>query len=364
MVRTTTIAALETAEARLAAADRVSAEDQLRFFAAGWWEFLRTDRFQVVQRLVMAELPQFPDLMQFYADEVVARGRRLVSAIISRGSDRGEFRAIDPEVGARMLALAMTHASGAHVGSSSGAMQRTDDDVPMNDRLLPARAAPRHRAPALPCVDFRMIPAALSRSHDARRCRRVHSRASVADVGHLRPAGTSPSLGEAARLAAKQSGVDVARCVEAAEHVVQAEGLFPIRRRHPAGLAHDELGDPGSPFRVRGRPLLNGEIIGPSPTVDLRYRLQQPLLDLGNVAKWRAAQSATEAASAEVRAQAEGAAAVAAICAARASAQVPHAWPIRTAADLLRIARDQLGRRRIALDDAGAIAAPAPARKS
>ncbi len=76
MVRTTTIAALETAEARLAAADRVSAEDQLRYFAAGWWEFLRTDRFQVVQRLVMAELPQFPDLMQFYADEVVARGRR------------------------------------------------------------------------------------------------------------------------------------------------------------------------------------------------------------------------------------------------------------------------------------------------
>ncbi len=136
MVRTTTIAALETAEARLAAADRVSAEDQLRYFAAGWWEFLRTDRFQVVQRLVMAELPQFPDLMQFYADEVVARGRRLVSAIISRGSDRGEFRAIDPEVGARMLsALAMTHSLWCSRRQFFPAlMQRTDDDV--RDELI------------------------------------------------------------------------------------------------------------------------------------------------------------------------------------------------------------------------------------
>jgi len=112
MVRTTTIAALESAEARLAESDGLAAAEQLRIVATGWWHFLRTERFEVVQRLVLAELGHFPDLMQFYADEVVARGRRLIGHIVARGTARGEFRAIDPEVGARMLsALAMTHST-------------------------------------------------------------------------------------------------------------------------------------------------------------------------------------------------------------------------------------------------------------
>ena len=110
MVHATTIAALDKAEAELAASNKASATEQLRLAAAGWWSVLRTERFQVVQRLVMAELPQFPDLMQFYYEEVVARGRRLLASIIARGTARGEFRAIDPEIGARMLsALTMQH---------------------------------------------------------------------------------------------------------------------------------------------------------------------------------------------------------------------------------------------------------------
>ena len=110
MVRATTVAALEEAEMRLAEAPDATATAQLEYVVSGWWQFLRTDRFQVVHRLVTAELPQFPDLMQFYADDVVARGRRLIAAIIARGSARGEFRAIDPDVGAGMVsALAISH---------------------------------------------------------------------------------------------------------------------------------------------------------------------------------------------------------------------------------------------------------------
>ncbi|MBL0169386.1 MAG: TetR/AcrR family transcriptional regulator [Gemmatimonadaceae bacterium] len=136
MVQATTIAALETAEARLASVDSESATAQLRYVACGWWAFLRTERFQVVQRLVMAELPQFPDLMQFYADEVMARGRRLIGAIIARGIAYGEFRPLDPEVGARMLsALAMTHSQWCSRRQFFPAlMQRTDDDV--RDELI------------------------------------------------------------------------------------------------------------------------------------------------------------------------------------------------------------------------------------
>ena len=90
--------------------DDESAESQLRRLSARWWEFLRSDRFQVVQRLVLAELQHFPDLMQFYADEVVARGKRLTGGVVARGTARGEFRALPPETAARMLsALTMMH---------------------------------------------------------------------------------------------------------------------------------------------------------------------------------------------------------------------------------------------------------------
>jgi hypothetical protein len=50
--------------------------------------------------------------MAFYAEEVIARGRGLVSRIIARGVERGEFRAIDPLIAARMYsALWVTHAT-------------------------------------------------------------------------------------------------------------------------------------------------------------------------------------------------------------------------------------------------------------
>lgn len=131
MVRTTTINALENAEAQLRATDGDSATNQLRTIAAGWWGFLRTERWAVVHRLVQAELPQFPDLMQFYVDEVVNRSRRLMSGIIARGIATGEFRPIDPDIGARMFsALSITHSSWcAKREFFPGLLKRTDSQV-------------------------------------------------------------------------------------------------------------------------------------------------------------------------------------------------------------------------------------------
>lgn len=99
---------------------------------------------------------------------------------------------------------------------------------------------------------------------------------------------------------------------------------------------------------VTGQPLLrpDGEIIGPVPTFDVRYRLQAPLVDLGKYQSWRASQATVGAASLEVDAQADGAAAMAAatyVRAARAEAQLSaRRADSALAADLVRIARDQL----------------------
>ena len=112
MVHTTIVSALAEAEASLAGLASETAEAQLRRLGQGWWTFLRTERVQVLQRLVSLELGQFPDLMQFYADEVMARGRRLVSGLIARGVERGEFRDVDPQIAARMFSsIWMSHST-------------------------------------------------------------------------------------------------------------------------------------------------------------------------------------------------------------------------------------------------------------
>lgn len=112
MVRTTIVAALAEAEASRAGLREESATAQIRWLGHGWWSFLRTERMQVLQRLVSLELGQFPDLMQFYADEVITRGRRLVSSIIAHGVERGEFRAMDAQVAARMFSsIWMAHST-------------------------------------------------------------------------------------------------------------------------------------------------------------------------------------------------------------------------------------------------------------
>lgn len=163
------------------------------------------------------------------------------------------------------------------------------------------------------------------------------------------------TLGQAARLAAEQSGgVAVART-----RVAQSEARALQRRGAlipdlAAGVAQSERTINSATFGfsfanpVTGQPLLrpDGELIGPVPTVDLRYRVQAPLVDLGRYASWRAAQAATGAVSAEVEVQADAAAAMAAavyVRAARADAQVAaRVADSALAADLLRIARDQV----------------------
>lgn len=163
------------------------------------------------------------------------------------------------------------------------------------------------------------------------------------------------SMGDAARLAARQNGVvDVARA-----RVAQAEARSMQRRGAlmpdlAAGVQQSERTINSATFGftfanpVTGQPLLrpDGEIIGPVPTFDVRYRLQAPLMDLGKYQSWRASQATVGAASLEVDAQADGAAAMAAatyVRAARAEAQLSaRRADSALAADLVRIARDQL----------------------
>jgi AcrR family transcriptional regulator len=48
-----------------------------------------------IPKLMISEARNFPDLAQFYLKEVIRRGRRLLTAIVARGVERGEFRPVD-----------------------------------------------------------------------------------------------------------------------------------------------------------------------------------------------------------------------------------------------------------------------------
>jgi AcrR family transcriptional regulator len=100
MIRQTAVAAIERAEQ---ADVPGSPGTQLVAFMRAHWAFVRSPVFITIYRLVLGELHQFPDLAKFYANEVVARGQKLLSGIIRRGIEAGEFREIDPMVAARML---------------------------------------------------------------------------------------------------------------------------------------------------------------------------------------------------------------------------------------------------------------------
>jgi AcrR family transcriptional regulator len=100
MIRETAIATIEGAEDR---PESGSPTEQLKTLMHRYWTFVRSPAFSTIHRLVIGELHQFPDLARFYADEVIARGMRLITGIVRRGIEAGEFRETDPSVAARML---------------------------------------------------------------------------------------------------------------------------------------------------------------------------------------------------------------------------------------------------------------------
>ena len=128
MIRRTAVAAIERAEQVVTQGTPTT---QLLAFMRGYWSFVRTPVFSTIYRLVLGELHQFPDLAKFYAHEVVARGQRLLSGIIRRGSDAGEFREIDPMIAARML-VALVVMNGIWRDERTGVpllAHKSDEDV-------------------------------------------------------------------------------------------------------------------------------------------------------------------------------------------------------------------------------------------
>ena len=130
MVRQKLVAPIKANEERIAASKQSATQD-LVDYARMHWAFVRSSEFGPVFRLIVGEIQNVPDLAEFYGREVVSRGHRLLTAIIQRGIDSGEFRTADAKVAARMIfALVVMHGHWcAHRTCFTWVEGKTDDQV-------------------------------------------------------------------------------------------------------------------------------------------------------------------------------------------------------------------------------------------
>ena len=71
-----------------------SSADLVRELVNSWWEQIGATKLAGITKLMMSEAGNFPELANFYHDEVVVRGTGLFAAAIQRGIATGEFREV------------------------------------------------------------------------------------------------------------------------------------------------------------------------------------------------------------------------------------------------------------------------------
>ena len=130
MVRETIVPRLEEFE-RLASTSSESARDLLVAFARSWFEKVLTSPMAGLAKLMIAESANFPELARFYHDEVIARSGRILTSVVERGIERGEFRKLDPAYTVMILrAPLILRAIWKH------SLLKCDDSVMDDDRYL------------------------------------------------------------------------------------------------------------------------------------------------------------------------------------------------------------------------------------
>jgi AcrR family transcriptional regulator len=70
-------------------------EHLFRDFVLGWWQRVGDTPLSGITKLMMSEAGNFPEVARFYHEEVIERSQRLLTALLERGIERGEFAPLD-----------------------------------------------------------------------------------------------------------------------------------------------------------------------------------------------------------------------------------------------------------------------------
>lgn len=132
MVEAKVVSLLESTEAEVRE-HTGSATKLLEAVIRRMWAKLSRNDMVCMTRLVQAELPQFPEIQQFYFENVIQRHRRLLRTIVERGVAAGEFRA-----DAVQMVPTMVPALVLHLNQSRWLFGALDPDQPAPDAQLQA----------------------------------------------------------------------------------------------------------------------------------------------------------------------------------------------------------------------------------
>jgi AcrR family transcriptional regulator len=72
-----------------------SSTDLFRKIMMTWWERVGNTSLSGITKLMMSESGNFPEVAQFYHEEVITRANAMLISILERGIAQGEFRNID-----------------------------------------------------------------------------------------------------------------------------------------------------------------------------------------------------------------------------------------------------------------------------
>ena len=94
VVRQAVLPLLALREREIARPDQ-SATEQLRGFLLSIPQTLTGSPLPAIPKIIVAEAQNFPELAEFYFNEVMSRARSNLKALLRRGVQRGEFRKVD-----------------------------------------------------------------------------------------------------------------------------------------------------------------------------------------------------------------------------------------------------------------------------
>ena len=72
-----------------------------------WWQQTYASPASGVFKIIVSEVRNFPDIAQYYVQQVVEPGSALIGSIIAKGIASGEFRAVDVESTVHSLVMPM-----------------------------------------------------------------------------------------------------------------------------------------------------------------------------------------------------------------------------------------------------------------
>ncbi|NMM38167.1 MAG: TetR/AcrR family transcriptional regulator [Glaciimonas sp.] len=106
VVRENLLPVLGEAEALVSVFEGHSA-DLFRNIILGWWQRIGDTKLSGITKLMMAESGNFPELAQFYHQEMILPGTTMIVRVLERGMKRGEFRNIDPYLTTQAIIASM-----------------------------------------------------------------------------------------------------------------------------------------------------------------------------------------------------------------------------------------------------------------